>query len=1017
MFKEKKIVEDYISSLLQEKGWSFIPADSLERESYKEPLLIPNLSRALERINKEANIGDEEIKKAINELTLAGTGIEGARKILNFYKFGIPVKFEKERVVKYVQLFDFNDINNNEFIITRQAIYDGRERIRTDLVLYINGIPLVIIEGKDPTNVAESWFNAYRQIKDYEKKVPELFKYAQIGVAVEAVAKYFPVVPWKDEVNAEEWKMEEGELRTENNEEKIKRKEIHPSYSIFSSFLLPEVLLDIFRNFLFFRIERGEATKVVTRYMQYRTVSKIVERVKKNVIGEDEKNKGLVWHWQGSGKTLTMIFAFHKLYYLKELQNPTVFFIVDRIDLEEQLDGEFNALDIIKPEKINSVEELKEILKSDDYRGKRGAFITLIHKFRYNELNHLGKEIEKMSRTKETIMNRNNVIVFVDEAHRTQYGTLAAQMKSILRNAFFFAFTGTPISKRERDTYLEFSYPPEELYLDKYFITESIKDGFTVKIVYQPRLEREVHLKKEQLEAFLESEFEEIPEEMREEIEESVRKKINSIKAFLENPNRIKVISEDIVKHFKENVVGRFKAMVVAGSRKACELYRLELNKLLPKEYCEVVMTYRERDEPSLLKAVAETRQRYAGKDIETIRKEIIGKFKEEEYPKILIVTDMLLTGFDAPILQVLYLDKPLKEHRLLQAIARTNRPYRDLKEAGLVIDYVGILKEFKRAIEIYSKEDIEGVLFSYENIQQEFVNLLQESLEIFKDLKRDYQRKTLVDAIDILTSSPITEKEFVGKYRKLNKLFELLGPDIVKIEYLDSFKWLSAIYTYYMKTVIQKSIYEAEIEKYYKTTIESIHKSTEIETLSSSLPSITLDEQYLKQLEEKIKDKKEKSANILFTLNRLILVERHRNPIYETLVEKVERLVKMWKEKIKDYEKIYEEGVKIFEEIYSLSHRQKTLNFSDLEYSLLLTLEKNLEKKGEFVDKIKELSEKLRVLMFPGWLAQTTARRSIEREIRKFVRMIKKTYGLSLKEMDILHEKLMDCVKNYGAS
>lgn len=1008
-FTEAKICEDYILQLLQEKGWIFVPADSLEREDYKEPLLIPNLSRALERINKESNISDEEIKKTINELILTGSGIEGAKKILNFYRFGIPVKFEKERVVKYVQLFDYNDIENNEFIITRQAIYDGRERIRTDLILYVNGIPLVSIECKNPTVIAESWFNAYRQIKDYESKVPELFKYVQIGVAVEAVAKYFPIVQWKDEVKAEEWRMEDGGGE-------ISRKGIHPSYSIFHSFLLPANLLDIIKNFLFFRIERGEATKVIARYMQYRSANKIVERVMRNIIDGDEKNKGLIWHWQGSGKTLTMIFAFHKLYYSRELENPTIFFIVDRIELEEQLDLEIKALDILKPEKINSVEELKEILKFDDYRGKRGAFISLIHKFRYNELNDLRKEMEEVSRAKETIMNRKNVIAFIDEGHRTQYGTLAAQMKSILKNAFFFAFTGTPISKRGRDTYLEFSYPPEELYLDRYFILDSIKDGFTVKIVYQPRLERDVHLKKDMLEIFLKSELEELPDEIRDDVEEGVRKKLNTIKLFLENPNRIKTIARDIAQHFNENVDGRFKAMVVAGSRKACELYRIELDKLLPRGYCEVVMTYEESErEPLLLNAVAETKERYGGKDIETIRKEIITKFKEEEYPKILIVTDMLLTGFDAPVLQVLYLDKLLKEHRLLQAIARTNRPYRDLKEAGLVIDYVGILKEFKRAIEIYTKEDIEGVLYNYDNIRDEFVNLIGECLEIFKNLPKDYQRNTLVDAIDIITSSPISEKEFVEKYRKINKLFELLGPDIVKIEHLNSFKWLSAVYTYYMKTVMQKSIYEAEIEKYYEKTIESIHKSTEIENLLNSLPAITLNEEFIEQLEEKIKDKKEKSANILFTLNRLILVERHRNPIYETLVEKVERLLQMWKEKAKDYERIYNEGVKIFNEICSLSRRQRMLKFSDLEYSLLLTLEKGLEGRGEFVNAVRELSEKLRGLMFPGWLAQTTAKKRMEQEVRRFVRGLKKIYGLSLQDMDRLHKMLIECVKNYG--
>ncbi|MHA1259938.1 MAG: HsdR family type I site-specific deoxyribonuclease, partial [Candidatus Heimdallarchaeaceae archaeon] len=470
-FIEKHLVEDYIIKQLEEKGWRFIPADALERDSLDEPLLIPNLVRALGRINKESNIGDEEIKKSLNELKLAGTGIEGAKRILNFYKFGIPVKFEKEKVVKYVQLFDFRNIGNNEFIVSRQVYYYGRETIRTDILLYVNGIPLVNIECKNPIRVSESWHTAYKQIKDYEKLVPELYKYVQIGIAAESIAMYFPIVPWRDTATLHQWK-EENKDSIDSTIDMLSR----------------EVLLDIIRNFIFFRIEHGEATKVLTRYMQYRAANKMVSRVIKNLKGEEEKNKGLIWHWQGSGKTLTMIFAANKLFCEKKLENPTIFFIVDRIDLETQLYKEFNSLDIVKPEIIGSVDALKKILKFDDYRGKRGVFITLIHKFRPEEFKELYNELKEVTRYKETIMNRKNVIAFIDEGHRTQYGLLAAQMKSILKNAFFFALTGTPISKRGRDTYLEFSYPPDEVYLDRYFITDSIKDGFTVKIAYQPRL-------------------------------------------------------------------------------------------------------------------------------------------------------------------------------------------------------------------------------------------------------------------------------------------------------------------------------------------------------------------------------------------------------------------------------------------------------------------------------------------------------------------------------------------------
>ncbi|HEX9667808.1 MAG TPA: HsdR family type I site-specific deoxyribonuclease [Thermodesulfobacteriota bacterium] len=1000
-FTESKLVEDYVIRKLEEKGWNFVPADELQRDSYEEHLFIPNLSKALERINEKAGIGEEEINRVKNELKLTGTGHEGAKRILNFYKFGVPVKFEKEKVVKYVQLFDFEDINNNEFIVTRQVYFYGKDKIRTDIILYVNGIPVVNIECKNPTSLSESWESAYKQIKDYEDIVPELYKYIQIGVAAESEAKYFPIVPWQEEVKIYEWKVE-GKDSIDSTIEVLSR----------------ENLLDILRNFLFYRVEFGNASKVITRYMQLRASNKMVDRVIKNLKGVEEKNKGLIWHWQGSGKTLTMIFAANKLYYSKELENPSIFFIVDRIDLEDQLYGEFYSLEIVRPEIIGSVERLKDVLSFDDYRGKRGIFILLIHKFRPDELKELENVIEEVSNQKETILNRKNVIAFIDEGHRTQYGLFGAQRKSIFRNAFSFALTGTPISKRGKDTYEEFSYPPEEPYLDRYFITDSIRDKFTLKIVYQPRLEKDVHLKKDMLEVFLETELEELPEDIRGDVEEKIRKKLNAIKVILENPERIRVIAEDIANHFKENIEGKFKAMVVAGNRTACAIYKTELDKHLPKDYSEVVMTHDERREKDIRSTVLrEARARYGDMEPESLRRKIRESFIEEEIPKILIVTDMLLAGFDAPILQVMYLDKPLKEHKLLQAVARTNRPYKDLKGEGVVIDYIGVLKDFKKALEIYSEDDIKGALFSYDSLKEEFIILIKEVFEILKGIPKNYDRDTLLKTIEHITSDEEIEKEFTDKYRGLRKLFELLGPNEIKLEYFEAYKWLSAIYTYYMKTVMKKPSYDGYVKKYYDKTVRFIHKSTEIEELEAGLPVIEFDENYLQKLEEKVKSKEEKAANILFTLNRLVLVERHSNPIYESLVEKVERLLRLWKEKTKDYERLYSEGVELLNHMKELSNRQRGLNFSNLAYSMLLILEDKFGSGDGLVNDVRNLYEKLEKYTFPGWSTQTTVTKEVEREVRRFVRAYKKKYSLSFDDMNHIYDKLMESVKNYGAA
>lgn len=999
-FTEKSVVEDYFIEKLKGKGWKFVAADELQRESYEEPLLMGNLIRQLENLNADIQIGEEEIKQVLNELKLKITGIEGIKQILNFFKFGVPVKFEKERVVKYIRLFDFVEIKNNEFILSRQVTYQsGKKHIRVDIILYVNGIPLVIIECENPVSFSTNWFTGYKQIKDYEQTVPELFKYVQIGIATESIAKYFPIVPWQEKVRIYEWKEKDKDS-------------IDSTIEILS----PNILLDIMKNFLFYRIELGKATKVITRYMQYRAANRIVDRVINNLDEKEEKNKGLIWHWQGSGKTLTMIFAAYKLFNSRKLENPSIFFIVDRIDLEEQLKQELLALEIT-PDLINSIEELRKVIRHDDFRGKRGIMLTLIHKFRPEEMDELMGELDSLKERKETIQTRKNIIAFIDEGHRTQYGPLAAQRKSILKSAFSFAFTGTPISKRGRDTYQEFSYPPEEFYFDKYFITDSIEDGFTVKIAYQPRLEKDVHLKKELLETFLEEKYEEIPEEFREEVKERVKRKLNRIKVFLENPERIREIAEDIKEHFKENVDGRFKAMVVSVSRKACILYKRALDKFLPKEYSEVVMTFGQDDEKIMRDYLKELRNRFRGKEIEEIRKEIIERFKEEEFPKILIVTDMLLTGFDAPILQMMYLDKPLKEHRLLQAIARTNRPYMEVKEAGLIFDYVGILKDFQRAFEMYSKEDIKGALYNLGDLRSEFVTLMNEMMKTFKNIpKNQYDRETLLKAIETLTTRENVGKKFLEDYKRLRRVFELLGPDEIKVKLFSDYKWITAIYTYYTVQVLRSQpdsrVY---LDKYFNKTIKYVHKTTEIEDLMKNLPEIVFDENYLKRLEEKVKSRKERAANIVFTLNKYVLVDKQINPVYMSVADKVEQILKQWREKNKDYEKIYQEGIRVKKEIDKLKDRQKELGFSNLEYSLLLIMEKRLGRRKELIRDVKKLSETLEKEMFPGWVLQKTAKKNVERELRSFLRKSISHYGITYGEMNSLYSIARENVEEYG--
>jgi type I restriction enzyme R subunit len=997
MFTEKEAVEDYIVNRLQEMEWEFKEAPELKmvRGSYEEPLLIKNLEMAIRRINK-VNISDEDVNYVISQLKNQ-SGIEGAKRVLDYLKNGISVRLEKENRLERIQLFDFENPENNEFIVTRQIIYRGRSEIRPDVVLYINGIPLVVIECKNPVDPDVSWYDAYKQVKDYEKAVPELFKYVQFSIATGDKTKYFPNVSWLEDVATMEWRIEGIEDDLEATLQMLSK----------------DVLLDIIGNYIFYREEKGVTSKVIARYMQYRAARKIVDRVISTIKGEEDKKSGLIWHWQGSGKTLTMIFAAYQLYRHKLLRNPTIFFIVDRQELEEQLSSEFAALGMGRlAERITSIQKLIEVLTHDSGKGRRGIFITLIQKFRQKELRELKEALEKIEGD-DTILTRENVIAFVDEGHRSQYGSLASTMRSILRNAFFFAFTGTPIAKYGRDTYREFS-PEDEKYLDRYFILDSIRDGFTVRIDYQPRLEERVHLKKELLRAFLEEAFEELPEEYRDIVEERVKRRIDAIKAYLKNPKRIEIVAKDIADHYLAEVDGKFKAMIVAADREACVDYKRALDRHLPKEYSEIVMTFNRDDEEKIKEYQEELKERYGDKDVEDIRKEIVEKFKNEEYPKILIVTDMLLTGFDAPILQVMYLDKPIKEHRLLQAIARTNRPYEG-KDYGLIIDYVGIFSELEKAFAIYSADDVEGAAFSIDDETNEFEALLEEALSFFAGIERRGDRQTLMMAVRKLMEGNNGNK-FERIYKALRSKFELLGAHPIKAEHLDDFKWLTRVYYAYYRKVRKVDPEEVEkyVRKYYRKTLEFIYKTVEIGEIRRDFPIIPIDEDYLKKIEKLYPNLEDRVSEIIISLRRFILVNKKQNPYYETLADRIEKIIQKWKERKESLERIYREAEDVIDSYNRMRRKQRELGLSSLEFFILLTIQDYVEKdEKELIGDVKEIIRAVQEegKIFPGWTNQPSAVKEVERVVR---RAIRRKYRLEFEKRDELHEKLMKILTRY---
>lgn len=1002
MQRSEAELEKYFIEQLAKAGWKYIEGKTLPKVGTEEQLLIPILSQKLKQINKNKNISNNDVDKVITELKLTVTGIEGSKKLLRYYKQGVPVKFEKEKIVMLASLFDFENISNNSFIVSNQVTHTGLQNIRNDILLYINGMPLVNIELKDPTNPAESWENAYYQIKDYENSVSELYKYVQIGIASNGTARYFPIVPWQQEVKTYQWKQDEMD-----------------SLDATIQMLFPDNLLDILKNYFFIREEHGEVTKVIARYMQQRSVEKIVTRVKKYFNREDDKNKGLIWHWQGSGKTFEIITAANKLMFLPELENPTIFIIVDRDDLQTQLQQEYDALDIKKARAISSINKLKELVVADDYKGKRGVFIILIHKFNPNEFDEVNKIIEEQ--TGETISTRKNVICLIDEGHRSQYGLLASQMRKLLKNAFYFAFTGTPIAKKGRNTYLEFGFTEDEPYLDEYFITKSIADGFTKKITYKPRLDK-LHLDKEKLESFLQSEFEEIPEEFRENIKDEIRQRLNPVNLFLEDKARIEPIAEDIANHFRNNIEGNYKAIVVAASRKACVRYKHALDKFLPSSYSEIIMTYNPTKDPGvpeLYNYFQNLIKVHHGMEIEQIRKKIIEDYKEEENPKILIVTDMLLTGFDAPILQTMYLDKPLKEQRLLQAIARTNRPYGE-KESGLIIDYVGIFERIEKAFEIYAEQDISSAILNTDKLKDEFVGIIEDTIKTFYSIQKDYKISTLQSALEIIISDKLVEDAFTVNCKKLQRLYEFLGSAEVKLEYLKEYKWLMAVYSYYKKVVLRDDKYRYYLDKYFKRTLDLIHQETEVRELVDSPVKVVINEEFISEIQKKVDNKKVTASNLVFALNRFVLVDQHKNPIYESLINRVEALVNKWRERVKenaDITEVLKDAQKISNEIVSLQSKQRELGLSDVQMATWLAIKINLDidTDEELLKEMKSLFDELSDVMIPGWTKNAELRKSVETKLRQFIfTKIRPKYPIPLEKVNDIHKSVSDKLIGY---
>jgi len=902
----ERLYLDNFCKNLDKEGW-----EQLEPRRLDGVIILEIFKRKIKEINRELfeKYGEDEIFPKLISL-LQNSSEEN---ILNFLKYGATIIIKKwnSLIPVTINLIDYGNINNNQFnYIREQEFVYGKVTDRPDITLFINGIPIVVIEGKNPLKpTAEyQYIEALKQIMRYQKEIPNLFKFVQIGIGAGERNPYIPTFPRR-------------EIKTPNNYSfwKINREE-----NIFH-LLKKETLTNFIKYFIFFsENKKGEKIKIAARYMQYFATEKVIKRTREYLEKNEDKNKGLVWHWQGSGKTLTMFFIANQFLHVYQKRNPLVFLVIDRLDLQKQLETVVKSIKqkrFGKVEVIESIEKLRETI--ENIENEWGIRIVTIHKFQPKELD-ISSEVEK-----------KEILFLIDEAHRSQYGDLAAAMRKIFKNSMFVGFTGTPIFKKEKNTFRYFAYPEKkEFYLDVYFIKQSQEDGFTLPISY--RLIEEgrgirILLTEEELRAIIQSydTYGELTDkiiegEIAKKIKSSLRKKITHSKIFLKNEKRIEKVVKYIEKNIEEDTENfKFKAMIVAVDREACVIYKEKMDKCFPEHFSEVVMSYQQNEESDKIHSFrSKILNRWNVYSTQEANKKIVEAFLKEEYPKVLIVTDMLLTGFDAPILKVMYLDKPMYYHTLLQAIARVNRVYPELdKRKGLIVDSVGLIKHIHATLHLYEvladetnesiKEDLKNVFqstkkdlddlsnninFLKEKLKERFSIDVEQLITFIKNNDDPVYIKDLKEKISymaLLYEKDEDVNEIIKLMKDTLKLYRSLGAEPEKLEYLWEIKIFSIIYYTFWK-IVNKNKRKVVISKeLWDSVVEWIHKSMIIDDIKTKFEKdIKVDSSSNKRI--RLPVSQNRVADYFYSL-RNETIYRLSNPLYKEIYLRLERLRESW--------------------------------------------------------------------------------------------------------------------------
>ena len=1038
-------IESFAIELLKHQGYSYLFGPDIapdgkypERNSFEDVILFERLGKALERINPK--IPFDALKYAIQEIgRFHSPELIASNEIFHrMLTEGVKVTYRKggEERGDLVWLIDFNNPENNEFLVVNQfKVVENNINKRPDIILFINGLPIVTMELKNPADEQATIRSAFRQLETYKDTIPTLFKYNEVLIISDGLeAKAGSLSAGTDRFMT--WKTVDGRSEASHHLSQIE--------ILISNMLNKETLLDLIRYFIVFDRSKKEdeetgqinikTSKKIAAYHQYYAVNKAAESTLRAVglnadyISQDnpeypylpsaktqpkgDKKAGVVWHTQGSGKSLSMVFYAGKV--IQMLDNPTILVITDRNDLDDQLFDTFAASKQIlrqDPVQARNREHLKQLLKV----ASGGIVFTTIQKFQPDDDN-----------TYDMLSDRKNIIVIADEAHRTQYGFkakidsqtgeikygFAKYIRDALPNATFIGFTGTPIEKSDRNTPAVFGN-----YIDVYDIAQAVRDKSTVPIFYESRL----------VKVSLTEDGKRLVKELDEELEyetltetQKLKAKWTKLEAIVGSKQRLKQLASDIVYHFEQRQEAfEGKGMIVTMSRRsAAKLYK-EIIKIRPNWHnddlkrgtIKVVITSSSADGPEIAKHhTNKSQRRLLGDRMKNPQDEL----------KLVIVRDMWLTGFDVPCLHTMYIDKPMKGHTLMQAIARVNRVYKD-KPSGLIVDYLGLASDLKEALSFYSESGGKG---DPAIIQDEAVSVMMEKREVVSQMFYgfDYQKyftsdtsqklSIILAAEEHILSLEDGKKRFIDEVSALSKSFAIAIPHEQALIIKEEVAFFQAVKSRLVKFEIKEGgKTNEEMETVIRQVIDKALVSEQIidifDAAGIKKPDISvLSEEFLLEV------KNMKHKNIAIEILKKLLNNEIKGRIMKSFVQS-QNLLNMLEKSIKNYQnkiltavQVIDELIKLAQEIKDLDKEPEEMGLSDYEYAFYTAVADNQSAKDLMgKEKLRELAVVLYQRVKENASIDWTIRESARAKLRVIVKRTLRKYGYP-PDMELLATK-----------